>query len=121
MPTLNRLAAAWHGFIESMPRITISIFWSRRPSGSNADYGPISLLPRHGNGAKQRATPPSAWYIMSNLSKLEQYMQLVDRLVQIADKEELAECTRLLAMNIAHYETIFGELTLLARWTHHPR
>lgn len=29
---------------------------------------------------------------MSDLSKLEQYMQLVDRLVQLADKEDLAEC-----------------------------
>lgn len=31
-------------------------------------------------------------------------MQLVDRLVQLSDKEELAECARLMAMNIAHYE-----------------
>ena len=52
---------------------------------------------------------------MSDLSKLEQYMQLVDRLVQLADKEELAECARLMAMNIAHYEMIYGELPMQDR------
>jgi hypothetical protein len=52
---------------------------------------------------------------MSDLSKLEQYMQLVDRLVQLADKEDLAECARLLAMNIAHYEMIYGELPMQDR------
>jgi len=52
---------------------------------------------------------------MSDLSKLEQYMQLVDRLVQLADKDDLAECARLLAMNIAHYEMIYGELPLQDR------
>ncbi len=54
---------------------------------------------------------------MSHVKKLEQYMALVDRLVQIIDKEELAECTRLLAMNIAHYEMIYGELPLQDRLT----
>ena len=42
-------------------------------------------------------------------------MQLVDRLVQLAGKEELAECARLLATNIAHYEMIYGELPLQDR------
>lgn len=42
-------------------------------------------------------------------------MQLVDRLVQLADKEELAECARLLAMNIAHYELVYGESPLQDR------
>lgn len=52
---------------------------------------------------------------MSDLTKLEQYMALVDRLVQIADKEDLAEFARLLAMNIAHYEMKYGELPLQDR------
>jgi len=52
---------------------------------------------------------------MSDLTKLEQYMSLVDRLVQLADKEDLAECARLMAMNIAHYEMIYGELPLQDR------
>lgn len=39
-------------------------------------------------------------------------MVLVDKLVQIADKEDLAECTRLLAINVAHYEMRYGALPL---------
>jgi hypothetical protein len=38
---------------------------------------------------------------MNNLAKLQQYLQLADNLVELADKKELAECARLLAMNIA--------------------
>ena len=49
---------------------------------------------------------------MSDLTKLEQYMVLVDKLVQIADKEDLAERDRLLAMNVAHYEMRYGALPL---------
>ena len=52
---------------------------------------------------------------MFEITKLEQYMALVNRLVEIADKEELAECARLLAMNTAHYELIYGELPLQGR------
>ncbi len=39
-------------------------------------------------------------------------MVLVDKLVQIADKEDLAERDRLLAMNVAHYEMRYGALPL---------
>lgn len=42
-------------------------------------------------------------------------MALVDRLVQIADKDDLAECARLLAMNVAHYEMKYGEMPLQDR------
>jgi hypothetical protein len=49
---------------------------------------------------------------MNNLAKLQQYLQLVDNLVELADKKELAECARLLAMNIAHYKMKYGELPL---------
>lgn len=52
---------------------------------------------------------------MPDLTKLEQYMSLVDRLVQLADKEDLAECARLLAMNVAHYEMKYGDLPLQDR------
>jgi hypothetical protein len=38
---------------------------------------------------------------MSDLTKLEQYLVMVDRLVQITEKDDLAECARLLAMNVA--------------------
>ncbi|PTR14477.1 hypothetical protein C8R31_106150 [Nitrosospira sp. Nsp2] len=49
---------------------------------------------------------------MPDLTKLEQYMALVDKLVQFADKEELAECSRILAINLAHYQIKYGELPL---------
>lgn len=49
---------------------------------------------------------------MTDLSKFQQYLQLADKLVEIADKEQLAECARLLALNVAHYEMQFGELPL---------
>lgn len=35
---------------------------------------------------------------------------LVDKLVKIADKEDRAECARLLAMNVAYYEMRYGAL-----------
>ena len=37
-------------------------------------------------------------------------MELADKLIQLADKEDLGECARLLAMNVAHYEMIYGDL-----------
>jgi hypothetical protein len=49
---------------------------------------------------------------MDNLAKLQQYLQLTDNLVELADKNELAECARLLAMDIAHYKMKYGELPL---------
>jgi hypothetical protein len=49
---------------------------------------------------------------MNNLAKLQQYLQLADNLVELAVKKELAECARLLAMNIAHYKMKYGELPL---------
>jgi hypothetical protein len=47
---------------------------------------------------------------MPDFSKVEQYMALADKLVLLADKEELAECSRILAMNLAHYKMKYGEL-----------
>jgi hypothetical protein len=49
---------------------------------------------------------------MTDLKKLKQYIALADTLIERADKEQLAECARILAMNIAHYETEYGELPL---------
>jgi hypothetical protein len=49
---------------------------------------------------------------MTGRTKLQQYLELTDRLVAIADKEQLAECARILAMNVAHYEMEYGELPL---------
>lgn len=49
---------------------------------------------------------------MPDLEKLRQYMILVDQLVEVAEKEDIAECARLLAMNVAHYKKRYGELPL---------
>jgi len=49
---------------------------------------------------------------MPDLQKLQQYMILVDQLVEVAEKEDIAECARLLAMNVAHYKRRYGELPL---------
>ena len=49
---------------------------------------------------------------MSDISDFHRYTVLLDKLIKIADKEELAECARLLAMNVAHYEMRYGALPL---------
>lgn len=49
---------------------------------------------------------------MANMQLYKQYMQLSDKLIKFASKEDLAECARLLAINIAHYESIHGSLPL---------
>ena len=49
---------------------------------------------------------------MSDLTELQQIVALVDKLVQVAAKDDLAECARLLAMNVAHYELRYGALPL---------
>ena len=49
---------------------------------------------------------------MSDLSTFGQYNKLVDLLIEKVSKEDLAECARLLAMNVAHYQSKYGELPL---------
>jgi len=49
---------------------------------------------------------------MTDLSEFQQYYTLADRLIEDATKEQLAECARLLALNLAHYQGKFGELPL---------
>ena len=49
---------------------------------------------------------------MQNLSELQQHYTLADRLIEQSSKEELAECARLLALNLAHYQGKYGELPL---------
>lgn len=49
---------------------------------------------------------------MADLSTFEQYYKLADLLIQQATKEQLAECTRLLALNVAHYQGKFGVVPL---------
>lgn len=49
---------------------------------------------------------------MSDLSTFQQYYKLADQLIEKVNKDDLAECARLLAMNIAHYQSKYGELPL---------
>jgi len=49
---------------------------------------------------------------MADLSSFEQYYKLADVLIEQASKEQLAECARLLALNLAHYQGLHGEVPL---------
>ena len=49
---------------------------------------------------------------MTDLTKYRQYSEIAEQLIRIADKEQLAECARLLAMNVAHYEMKYGAMLL---------
>jgi hypothetical protein len=49
---------------------------------------------------------------MADLSRFEQYYKLADMLIEKSSKEQLAECARLLALNLAHYKARHGELPL---------
>lgn len=49
---------------------------------------------------------------MTDLTRFRQYKEIADQLIEIADKEQLAECARLLALNVAHYEMQYGALLL---------
>lgn len=57
---------------------------------------------------------------MPDLQKLQQYMTLVDQLLEVSEKEDIAECARLLAMNVAHYKKRYGELPLEDQLSMHP-
>lgn len=49
---------------------------------------------------------------MVDLTRFQQYLSLADQLVEVASKEDVAECARLLAINLAHYELKYGALPL---------
>lgn len=51
---------------------------------------------------------------MADQSDLQQYYRLADILIEQAGKEQLAQCARLLALNLAHYQGKFGEMPLEA-------
>lgn len=51
---------------------------------------------------------------MADLSVFQQYYRLADALIENASREQLAECARLLALNLAHYQGKFGEMPLEA-------
>ena len=47
-----------------------------------------------------------------SLSTLQQYYNLSDQLIEKSSKEDIAETARLLALNLAHYKSKYGELPL---------
>ncbi len=49
---------------------------------------------------------------MVDLATFEQYYKLADRLIEQSTQAQLAESTRLLALNAAHYQMKFGEIAL---------
>jgi hypothetical protein len=49
---------------------------------------------------------------MPDMKKFNQFLNLADQLSFAATKEDLAECARLLAINIAHYESVYGALPI---------
>lgn len=49
---------------------------------------------------------------MSDLSTLKQYYNLADQLIEKSSKDDIAETARLLAMNLAHYQSKYGGLPL---------
>ena len=49
---------------------------------------------------------------MVDMSQFQEYLKLADQLTSVATKEDLAECARLLAINIAHYQSKYGQLPL---------
>jgi hypothetical protein len=52
---------------------------------------------------------------MSNLTDLErfkQYYRLIEKMIDEVEKETLAEAARILAINVVHYSSKYGELPL---------
>lgn len=49
---------------------------------------------------------------MADLLTFKEYYKLADMLIEKATKEQLAECTRLLALNLAHHQQLHGEIPL---------
>lgn len=49
---------------------------------------------------------------MADFTTFAQYNKLADQLIEKVNKKDLAECARLMALNVAHYQSKFGELPL---------
>jgi hypothetical protein len=75
-----------------------------------------AALPTNTNAVNNRTSLQCFFFIasipMSDLSTFEQYYKLADQLIAHATKEQLAECARLLALNLAHHQSKHGEIPL---------
>ncbi len=47
-----------------------------------------------------------------HMGKFKEYYKALDQMIAQSSKEDLAECARLLALNVAHYKSKYGELPL---------
>ncbi len=47
-----------------------------------------------------------------HMEKFKEYYHNLEQMIAQASKEDLAECARLLALNVAHYKREYGELPL---------
>lgn len=49
---------------------------------------------------------------MADLATFRQYLALADQLIEKSTKDDIAETARLLALNVAHYQSKYGEVPL---------
>ncbi len=49
---------------------------------------------------------------MNALAEFKDYYKRLDEMITESTKADLAECARLLALNVAHYKSKYGELPL---------
>ena len=47
-----------------------------------------------------------------DFERFKQYYRLIERMIEEVEKEVLAEAAQILAMNVAHYRSKYGELPL---------
>ena len=47
-----------------------------------------------------------------DFERFKQYYRLIERMIEEMEKEVLAEAARMLAMNVAHYRSEFGNRTI---------
>lgn len=49
---------------------------------------------------------------MADMTLFRQYIDLADQMIANSTKDDIAETARLLAMNLAHYQSKFGDMPL---------
>jgi len=49
---------------------------------------------------------------MSDITRFQHYYKLADQLIEKSSKDDIAEAARLLALNVAHYQSKYGKFPL---------
>jgi hypothetical protein len=97
--------------------------WGRVVSKELAAYGKVSIGCEGRGGyyckyevqciqAEFTIEPLHRRYPMSDFATFKQYYNLADQLFEKSSKDDIAETARLLAMNLAHYQSKYGALPL---------